>query len=370
MNPLISVIIPIYKMEDYLSRCIESVIKQTYRNLDVILVNDGSPDSSGSICDEYALKDSRITVIHKTNGGVSSARNAGFKVAEGKYIAYVDPDDYIAPAMIEILCKNIEEHGCDIISCCPDIETVDGLKKNSFFKIGADNFMVVDKQRAIMQLLWSEYHGDNEKFMDIGVPWGKLYRKSLLTENGIVFHESLRRMQDNIFNLYAFQAADKIVYLDEALYIYNYTNISQEFNKYVADLDLLFSNVVNETYHFLKKHGWMDLSEIRQAFSAKACTLLVSILSSKIFHRKHELPLTSRMKMVNKLVSSEPFKSSLINVDLNHFKPQHKILIILLRNHRFFEAYLLFKASDAIKFISLPIKKLKVQSRIRLAFSR
>jgi glycosyltransferase involved in cell wall biosynthesis len=100
---LVSVIVPIYNVEQYLNRCVDSIINQTYKNLEIILVDDGSPDKCGQICDEYALKDSRIVVIHKENGGLSDARNAGIEKATGEYLSFVDSDDWIEPEMIETL---------------------------------------------------------------------------------------------------------------------------------------------------------------------------------------------------------------------------------------------------------------------------
>ena len=109
-NDLISIIIPVYKVEKYLEKCIESVLKQTYTNLQIILVDDGSPDNCGKICDEYAKKDSRIEVIHKANGGLSDARNVGISKAKGRYIGFVDSDDYIKEDMYEILLNLIKKY--------------------------------------------------------------------------------------------------------------------------------------------------------------------------------------------------------------------------------------------------------------------
>jgi len=117
MKPLISVIIPIYKVEQYLRKCVDSVLLQTYANLEIILVDDGSPDNCGKICDEYAEKDSRIKVIHKANGGVSAARNAGLDIAKGDYIGFVDSDDWIEPNMYEHLLNDLFHSGCDISMC-------------------------------------------------------------------------------------------------------------------------------------------------------------------------------------------------------------------------------------------------------------
>ncbi len=114
---LISVIVPVYNVELYLEQCLNSIINQTYKNLEIILVNDGSTDNSGVICDLYANIDNRIIVIHKDNGGVSSARNAGLNVAKGNFIGFVDPDDWIADDMYEKLYLNIQNFNANISVC-------------------------------------------------------------------------------------------------------------------------------------------------------------------------------------------------------------------------------------------------------------
>ena len=116
-NSKISIIVPIYNVEKYLRKCIDSILNQSYDNLQIILVDDGSPDNCPKICDEYLNKDNRIQVIHKSNGGLSSARNAGIKVANGKYIAFIDSDDYIELNMIEKLVNAIEKSNADLCIC-------------------------------------------------------------------------------------------------------------------------------------------------------------------------------------------------------------------------------------------------------------
>ena len=113
----ISVIVPVYKVEPYLRKCLDSIVNQTYRNLEIILVDDGSPDNCGRICDEYAERDKRIRVIHQKNGGVSSARNEGLKIASGDWIGWVDSDDWIEPDMFEYLLENAKKSKADIAVC-------------------------------------------------------------------------------------------------------------------------------------------------------------------------------------------------------------------------------------------------------------
>ncbi len=117
MNELISIIIPIYKVEKYVKRCVDSVLNQTYKNLEIILVDDGSPDGSGAICDEYAKKDNRVKVIHKKNGGLSDARNCGVNSSCGNYIAFIDADDYVAQNYIEFLYSNLISKNAQV-ACC------------------------------------------------------------------------------------------------------------------------------------------------------------------------------------------------------------------------------------------------------------
>ena len=117
MNDLISVIVPVYKVENYLHKCVDSIINQTYKNLEIILVDDESPDNCPKICDDYAKRDSRIKVIHKKNGGLSSARNAGLDIAKGKYIEFVDSDDYIDIEMISVLYNLLIQNQADMSIC-------------------------------------------------------------------------------------------------------------------------------------------------------------------------------------------------------------------------------------------------------------
>lgn len=116
-NVLVSIVVPVYNVEQYIHRCVNSILSQTYSLIDVILVDDGSPDQCGSICDSYAKKDKRVRVIHKSNGGLSDARNAGTKIAKGKYITYVDSDDWIANTYVEVLLRALHEHGATMSIC-------------------------------------------------------------------------------------------------------------------------------------------------------------------------------------------------------------------------------------------------------------
>lgn len=164
-NPLVSVIVPIYKVENYLRECVDSIISQSYKILEIILVDDGSPDKCPEICDEYAKIDSRIKVIHKPNGGLSDARNAGIEIAKGEYLSFVDSDDVIHSQMIEVLMKPILEDKGLKMSACQFLKFDTENKPNIFSKINSKSLI----------LNYYDYF-DVESWV---TAWGKIYRKEL-----------------------------------------------------------------------------------------------------------------------------------------------------------------------------------------------
>ena len=184
MNELISVVVPVYNVEKYLKRCIKSVLNQTYKNLEIILVDDGSKDKSGQICDEYSKKDERIKVIHKENGGLSDARNVGIENSFGKYICFIDSDDYVDVKFLENLYSIIKKYNADISVCCYKIvsENVENLKIEEKREYNEE---VWDKEQSYKELL---LFGKLENYI-----WNKLLKKSLF--NGVYFPKG-KKMED------------------------------------------------------------------------------------------------------------------------------------------------------------------------------
>lgn len=207
--PLVSVIIPVYKVEPYLRRCIDSIIHQTYRNLEIILVDDGSPDNCGAICDEYALRDTRVKVIHKENNGVSAARNTGLDNASGKYVGFVDSDDHIVPEMYERLMMAIESDQADIVFC-------------SYYSELSPTDIRSDYS-VELSLPTGEYQERMRYGMSSVEVWSRLFRSNLF--DGIRFPEG-RRYEDFIIMPALYDKANKIVGIDDRLYYYNLYNIS------------------------------------------------------------------------------------------------------------------------------------------------
>ena len=213
MDELISIIIPVYKVEKFLNQCIDSVINQTYNNIEIILIDDGSPDNCGKICDDYEKKDSRIRVIHKQNGGLSDARNAGLAVAQGEYIGFVDSDDYISYDMYEKLYSSIKRHKAQLAVCSFQYINEDGLLIYNPSPVKNERLSRIEALQKLNEPIWWYYV----------TAWNKLYSKELFSnicfpiekihEDAYVVHEIIGE-------------CNLVVTISEKLYYYRQRNNS------------------------------------------------------------------------------------------------------------------------------------------------
>lgn len=203
---LISVIVPAYNIAEYLPRCLDSILNQTYSNLEVIVISDGSTDGTNDIIKEYAEKDCRIVPIFKENSGVSDTRNKGLEIAKGDYIGFVDGDDYIEPNMYEILLNNAIENDADISHC--GYQMVFPSRVDYYYDTGKK--VIQDNKKGIRDIIVGDY-------VEPGI-WNKLYRKS--TIENVFMPVGIKINEDVLFNFYAFTKSKKSVYEDLPLYYY------------------------------------------------------------------------------------------------------------------------------------------------------
>lgn len=213
MEQKVSVIVPIYKVEPYLKRAVASILHQTYHNLEIILVDDGSPDQCGRICDDYAKEDNRITVIHKENGGLSDARNAGLDAAHGEYIVFVDSDDFIAEDYVETLMQCLKKYDADVAMCSYAVTASVELDE-SIFKASRDETVEVCDRRELLNNLYDANHKDATYFI---VSWNKIYKASLWQD---VRFPKGRIHEDEATTYKIYDRAQKGVYLHRPLYGY------------------------------------------------------------------------------------------------------------------------------------------------------
>lgn len=216
-EPLISVIVPIYHVEQYLRRCIDSIIGQTYKNLEIILVDDGSDDGCPAICDEYARKDNRIVVIHKDNGGLSDARNVGIDIAKGEYLAFVDSDDYIHRDMYRILMKELIKSDSDV-SMSTYKYVYDGKPDEQDITYEEDYSI---ETMSGIQAQYS-YYSDDKK-LELTVAWNKLYKKELFSD---LRYPKGKIFEDEFTTYKALYRSKKVCYVNLPLYYYLQRNNS------------------------------------------------------------------------------------------------------------------------------------------------
>lgn len=212
MNPLISVIVPIYNVEKYLARCVDSIVNQTYKNLEIILVDDGSSDRCPQMCDNYAQKDSRIKVVHKKNGGLSDARNAGMAVARGEYISFIDSDDYVSDDFFECLLDVMNKENSDIAEC----SVVKFYEDNRFDEFSDDlSVKTYDTQDAMSALI-----AENPFHQHV---WNKLYKTELIKD---IPYAVGKLNEDEFWTYQVFGRASKVAKLNKTMYYYFQRNSS------------------------------------------------------------------------------------------------------------------------------------------------
>ncbi len=219
-SELISVIVPVYKVEKYLDKCVESVFNQTYRNLEILLVDDGSPDRCGQMCDEYAAKDDRVRVIHKKNGGLSSARNAALDVLKGEYVICVDSDDYVHPDMVRKLYENAVKYDAEIVIGSHYMEKGDKLSIRDPF---CDEDVVLTGKEALDKLV-------EDSFIK-NYAWCKIYKTELF--DGVRYPEG-RNYEDIATTYLLFDKAKRVVKIPDFLYYYQIRDNSISYNMSTA----------------------------------------------------------------------------------------------------------------------------------------
>lgn len=241
-KPIISIIVPIYKVEKYLEHCVKSILNQTVKDIEVILVDDGSPDTCGEICDRLKTEDERIKVIHKPNGGLSDARNAGIDIAEGKYIGLVDSDDYIAPTMYEKLLKALEENEADASMCYAcniydDDMEYKPCKEGVTEVFEGEDILEALFSKKLNNFAWNKLY-KRELFDNIRYPFGKIYEdlfttykifgecKRVALDSSQMYYYRIRRdsimgKARKVINTDKFEAFNEIIEYTKGMKVYN-----------------------------------------------------------------------------------------------------------------------------------------------------
>jgi glycosyltransferase involved in cell wall biosynthesis len=324
MDNLISIIVPIYNAEKYLKECIDSIINQTYKNIEIILVDDGSTDNSGKICDDYAKNDNRIIVIHKQNGGVSSARNNGLDQATGKWIAFVDADDWIDKDYCNIL---LDEANDDTnIVCC-------GYKRTSgsqVEEVNSDNQIIKYSGMGFIEKLLNVQNG-------YGFVHTKLFENNII--NNIRFDETLKVAEDALFNMQVSKNANTVKVINKSIYNYRVTSNSavrkydeNYINKYIDGMNAC-SKFVNDNFS--------DNAKIMQNLNNFVVYHLLLIAVNYCYNPQNNTK--NKLKQLKDTCNIELFKNAIKGSNYNDLSLTRKITLFTIKTKLYFITGLICK---------------------------
>lgn len=323
MNDLITIVVPIYNMEKYLNRCLDSILNQTYQNLEILLINDGSSDDSEKICLEYTKLDKRIKYLKKENGGLSSARNLGIKNATGKFIGFVDSDDVIDKNMYQILYSNLLQYGADVSIC-------EVTRFNDFPVFSIEKSVVEYTKEDVLKIILKD-----EKICNYAV--NKLYKLQLIKD----IYFPIGKVQEDVGTIYKFILnCEKIVYTDSKLYGYysRENSISKNTStKFIYD----YFEMIEKRYQDLKEYNFGEYLNLNKV-NVILCAFIDLSHNRNLLKDKEFNEFMKQKRVELKKLNTKSIKK--IN------KKTHNILInILLLNQTLFfilmSAYLRLKKS-------------------------
>lgn len=269
---MISIIIPIYNTEKYLRRCLDSIVAQTYKDFECIMVDDGSTDNSGKICDEYAVKDNRFKAYHKQNGGASSARNVGLDNTKGEYIVFCDADDFVEDSWLSVFMSNIKDYDI-VISSINQVQ--DGIVTKRIFPYKVHE---VDLTWAILKMEGAP-----------GFLWNKCYKNDIIQKNHIRFNENYKIWEDEEFVSHYFMYVKSSTMTSEVTYNYFAPNYGEKYNK-LQNISTLF-DIYDHTKHFL------PINSVLNPIYALYIERMLSCVSAYYYSKRYSQALISLKKI-------------------------------------------------------------------------
>ena len=316
---MVSIIVPIYNVEPYLRRCVDSLVVQTYKDIEIILVDDGSPDRCPQMCDEFAQKYDIIRVIHKTNGGLSSARLAGFREAKGQYIQFVDSDDYIEPTMIEEMVKAITAHHAELAIC--GYNTIHGESKVANLLPYKDDVLMGEeniRQQYVLPLFGPDIQGPNIP----GFACIRLHSRELLTED-MFQSERVYFLEDHILDLLYADHLHTIAVVNAPLYNYcvNYASLSNCYRKNKWGMQ---STLMQWYHEYIRERQITGADARLQSFSRSA-------IVSSVYNAVNIGNYKKFRAEVNEMFQRADFRQALSSVRLHLSVDTQNLTILLLK---------------------------------------
>ncbi len=336
-----SVIVPVYRVEaGYLKECVISIMHQTMRELEIILVDDGAPEENAAILDAYARMDERIRVIHQENAGASAARNAGLAVCSGEYVTFVDSDDYIDPAMLEKAYSQAQKQELELLmwgtyKLYPDETVVYGPYVD-------DIPLFNEKQKE--QLMLKTMAGSLPVYeypcsrYGSGSCCSKLYLLSFLRQNHLLYPVGIKRAEDVNFNIRVFEAAERIGYLNEHLYYYRQLEGSATY-RYRENGIAVFTDALLKLKEFLTETHKPEF--FMQVFYMRCMFFFLESMDMDYCNRENPKPFAKRMKEMRSVLDQDPYREAFLRLSYENLTFAKKIPLFLIR-HRWIELLTVF----------------------------
>lgn len=324
----VSIVVPCYKVEQYLPELVDSLLAQTLREIEIILVDDGSPDRTGAICDEYAAKDARIRVIHKPNGGVAAARNDGLDAATGEWIVFCDSDDYLETDALEKLVRAGEEAQADVVFGDVNLVFDQRIKPAVFYK---NEFVTGDRQ-TIDKLIAADFYkyycfdpAEGGAAFGYGGPWNKLVRRQLLLDNGIRFELRVKGIFDDlIYTAYIFGAANRVAYVHVP--VYNYRQLDSSItHTYKDNLLEINQEIFGAWQDFMDRYG--SDGRFLKPYYANVLRRLKATLGLYFFNKKNENSFRQQCKQLKALLATEPYATAIRELDSEKLRYKYDLLL-------------------------------------------
>lgn len=353
MTPKVSIIVPIYNMEKYLERCLDSLLAQSLKDIEIITVNDGSTDSSGSILDSYAANDSRIKVFQKNNEGVSSARNFGMKMATGDYIGFVDPDDWVNHQMYKEMYNIATNDHADIVMCTYMREFGTHSKEKIFELPVIVHFNEKDLKTKVMRQIIGPLNNELARpdFLDAwGTVWCKIYKSELLRAYNIKF-ENLKEIgtsEDSLFNIHAVANAKSFVFINTPFYHYWRSNNQSITTNYKPQLKEQWSNLYRKIEHIMDEHNLKG--EYVIALNNRKCINVLG-LGLNVISQNHEGSTTAKIREIHAFLSDPYIKTCFKHFDLTNFPLSWKFFYFLAKFRISLGFYLMLLSIEGLRKI-------------------
>lgn len=327
MESTVSVIVPVYNGEKYIDTCMKCLLEQTYSNIEIILVNDGSKDKSGEICDRYAQNNNNVKVVHKSNGGLSSARNAGIEASTGEFLYFYDVDDEITPDLVKDNVELAQKHNADVVLFC-------------FW------YYVEDRKELISNQMQETFIGNSQEFFERGLteviekeifnaPWNKMVRRSVMEENNIRFNTDYPIYEDVIFASEMFPKVSKIVVNKEMYYKYFVRSSGTLITRYYPNLfdavSLYYKNIVQ----YCNKYKNHDTQLAR--FNYLYFRLITAHLKQVSCHK--DLAKKEKYRLLKRICEDQLFRRAIYGIKL---KGKKKIIRFLIGHKMYRSIYMLY----------------------------